>query len=416
MRQSQLFTRIERNVPADEVSKNAQLLIRAGFVNKEMAGVYSYLPLGLLVLRNIERVIREEMTSIGAKEVLLTTLQDPEVWKKSGRWVEEEVDATKGLPWFKTKLSNGVELGIANTHEEALTEVLRRHLSSYKDLPVYVYQIHNKFRNELRAKSGLMRGREFLMKDLYSFNRNEEDFKKFYEECASAYLRIFTRVGLGEITYRTFASGGAFSRFSDEFQTISDVGEDTIYLDPEKRIAVNKEVYTDDVLESLGLEKEKLVEKKAIEVGNIFTLGTRYTESIGLVCRDEEGQEFHPFMGSYGIGLSRLIGTIVETHSDETGIIWPKEVAPFDLHLIELSGGQGDKIYRDLQAQGLRVLYDDREQSAGEKFADADLIGLPCRVITSAKTGDQIEVKFRTEKEGSLTPPNALKALLDQHR
>ena len=402
MRQSQLFTRAQKNAPSDEPSRNAQLLIRAGFVNKEMAGVYSYLPLGLRVLRKIENIIREEMNAIGGQEILMTTLQDPEIWKKSGRWVEEGEDESNGLPWFKTRLSNGGELGIANTHEEALTELLRRQLSSHKDLPIYTYQIQNKFRNELRAKSGLMRGREFLMKDLYSFNRNEEDFKEFYEKCAEAYLKIFERTGLGDITFRTFASGGSFSKFSDEFQTLSEAGEDTIYLDEAKKIAVNKEVYTDDVLESLGLDKGKLIEKKAIEVGNIFTLGTRYSESIGLIYKDEDGKDRHPFMGSYGIGLGRLMGTIVEAMSDEAGIIWPRSVAPFDVHLVGLNGGQGDKIYQDLQAQGVQVLYDDRESSPGEKFADADLIGLPFRVVTSAKTGDQLEVKARNSKEAAL--------------
>ncbi len=266
MRQSQLFTKTRREAPADEVSKNAELLIRGGYIQKEMAGAYDYLPLGLIVLRKIENIIREEMNAIGGQEILMTTLQDKTVWEKSGRWDDTVVDN-----WFKTKMVTGAEVGIANTHEEPITAMLTHFVNSYKDLPLYVYQFQTKFRNELRAKSGIMRVREFLMKDMYSFSRDEKEFKEFYEKCAEAYIKIFERVGLGHITFRTIAAGGSFTTgLTDEFQTISEYGEDVIYVDEKKKLAINKEVYTDDNIEKFGLEKSKMVEKKSIEVGNIF--------------------------------------------------------------------------------------------------------------------------------------------------
>ncbi|HQT83096.1 MAG TPA: prolyl-tRNA synthetase, partial [Candidatus Paceibacterota bacterium] len=286
MRQSQLFTKTRREAPADEVAKNAQLLVRAGYVHKEMAGVYDFLPLGLLVLNKIIGIIREEMNAIGGEEVFLSTLQDPAVWKKSGRWNDEVVDI-----WFKTQLKNNSELGLGNTHEEALTALMTEHISSYKDLPRYVYQFQNKFRNETRAKSGIMRSREFIMKDLYSFSKNSTQHLEFYEKAAVAYENIFRRVGIGDTTYRTFASGGSFSTYSHEFQTVCDAGEDIIYIDEAKRIAVNKEVYDDpDVYAATGITKENLKEAKAAEVGNIFTLGTRFSEALGLSFKDAEGK------------------------------------------------------------------------------------------------------------------------------
>lgn len=401
MRQSSLFTKTRRDNPKDEVSKNAQLLIRAGYINKEMAGAYSYLPLGLRVLNNIIDIIREEMNGIGGQEVLLTTLQEPEKWQKSGRWSDEVVDI-----WFKTKLANDTELGLANTHEEPIAAIMSSHINSHKDLPKYVYQFQTKFRNELRAKSGLMRSREFIMKDLYSFNKTEEDFKEFYNRCASAYMRVFERVGLASKTYRTFASGGSFSKFSDEFQTVCDAGEDTIYIHKERGVAVNKEVYTDEVLAELGLDKAELVEAKAIEVGNIFPLGTKYSEALGLTYRDENDKEQPVVMGSYGIGPGRLMGTIAEIFADEAGLVWPEAVAPFRIHLIRLGDNLevvkwADQTYSDLTKAGISVLYDDRDLSAGEKFADADLLGLPYRVVVSEKglTANAYEIKNRMNGE-----------------
>src|SRR3990167_8700049 len=387
MRQSQLFTKTRKHAPKDEVAKNAQLLIRGGFIHKEMAGVYASLPLGLRVFKRIEQIIREEMNAIGGQEMTLTALQSPAAWKKTGRWDDAAIDV-----WFKTELKGGGELGLGTTHEEPLTELMTEYVESYKDLPKYVYQFQTKFRNEMRAKSGIMRTREFVMKDLYSFSRSEEEFREFYEKCAAAYMKIFKRVGLGEQTFRTFASGGSFSKFSDEFQTLSDAGEDTIHLHRGKGIAVNKEVYTDEVLAELGIEKSELEEVKAIEVGNIFPLGTRFSDALGLKFKDEKGNEQSVVMGCYGIGPGRLMGTIVEVLSDEKGIVWPKEVAPFRVHLISISGGnadvvaEADRLYELLNENGVEALYDDRESRAGEKFADADLIGIPMRIVVSEKT------------------------------
>ena len=407
MKQSQLFTKTRREAPSDEVSKNARLLIRAGFIHKEMAGVYTYLPLGLRVLRKIENIIREEINALGAQEIFMTTLQDPSIWMASGRWDDKTVDN-----WFKTKLKNGNELGIANTHEEPLAKLLTNNVNSYKDLPLYVYQIQNKFRNELRAKSGIMRGREFLMKDLYSFSRTEDEHKKFYEKVAEAYKRIFERIGIGDKTYRTFASGGIFSKFSDEFQTLSEAGEDTIYINERKKIAVNKEVYTDSILTELNLDKNTLMEKKATEVGNIFSLGIKYSEAEGLLYKDENGDSKPPIMGSYGIGLGRIMGVVVEVLSDDSGLVWPESISPFKLHLIGLS--DASKIYDKLEKKGFEVLYDDRDISAGEKFADSDLIGIPYRIVISNRniSAGKIELTERaTNKTERISEDELIKKL-----
>ncbi len=396
MKQSQLFTKALREAPKDEVSVNAKFLIRAGFIHKEMAGVYAFLPLGLRVVEKIKQIIKEEMDALGGEQVLLTSLQDPEVWKKSGRWDDKVVDN-----WFKTKLANGADAGIANTHEEPLANLMKEYVSSWRDLPRYVYQFQTKFRNELRAKSGLMRVREFLMKDLYSFSRTEEEFKDFYEKCAAVYLKIFSKVGLKDYTFRTFASGGSFSKFSDEFQAVSEAGEDIIYIDQKKKIAINKEVYKDEVLAELGLKKIDLEEKKAIEIGNIFSLGTKYSSVLGLTFKDKNGKDSPVIMGSYGIGLGRLMGTIAEIFHDERGIIWPETVAPFQVHLLSLGQNQkSEKLYQDLQKQGVEVLYDDREnKAAGEKFAEADLIGIPIRLVISEKTLKAGSVELKKRKE-----------------
>ena len=382
MRQSKLFTKTRREAPADEVSKNARLLVRAGYVHKEMAGVYSYLPLGFRTLNKIVQIIREEMDAIGGQELVMTALQDKELWSRTDRWDDDKVDN-----WFKTSFKSGGETGLGITHEEPLTRIMTDHISSYRDLPVYAYQFQNKFRNELRAKSGIMRGKEFLMKDLYSFSKDEAEHKAFYDKARAAYVKVFERAGVGERTYVTFASGGIFSEFSEEFQTVSDAGEDTIYIDEEKRIAVNKEVYNDETLAKLGLEKGKLVEKKAIEAGNIFNLGTRFSEPLGLSYKDEAGVTKPVVMGSYGIGPTRLMGIIVETLSDDKGLVWPEVVAPFAYHLVSL-GKDGDEaaqmadaLYDEMTAAGIEVLYDDRDARAGEKFAESDLLGMPKRIV-----------------------------------
>ncbi len=387
MRQSQLFTRTRREAPKDEVSKNAELLIRAGFIHKEMAGAYSLLPLGLRTMKKIEQIVRDEMNKIDGQEISLTALQEKELWEKTNRWNDDVVDV-----WFKTKLKNDSEVGLGFTHEEPLTRLMKDHIFSYNDLPKYVYQFQTKFRNETRAKSGILRGREFLMKDLYSFSKSEKEHQEFYEKAAEAYKNIFDKVGIGHLTYKTFASGGVFSEFSHEFQTITDAGEDIIYVDEEKGIAINKEVLNDEVLEKLNISRENLKENKSIEVGNIFSLGTKFSEPLELIFSDEKGDRRPAIMGSYGIGIGRLMGTIVEVYSDEKGIVWPKNVAPFDVHLICLNTDnqevldEAEKIYTALQKNGISVLLDDRDKQAGEKFADSDLIGIPKRVIVSKKT------------------------------
>ncbi|MDO8566604.1 MAG: aminoacyl--tRNA ligase-related protein [bacterium] len=412
MRQSKLFTKTRREAPSDEVAKNAQLLVRAGYLHKEMAGVYSYLPLGLRTLNKIIEIIREEMNAIGGEEVLLTTLQDSAVWKKTGRWSDEAVDV-----WFKTKLKNGNDLGLANTHEEALTALMTEHIASYKDLPRYVYQFQNKFRNETRAKSGIMRAREFIMKDLYSFEKDEASHNEFYEKAAAAYEKIFKRVGIGDKTYKTFASGGSFSTYSHEYQTVCDAGEDIIYVDETKRLAINKEVYDDaEVYTATGIDKEILKEAKAIEVGNIFTLGTRFSEALGLSYKDAEGKSVPVFMGSYGIGPGRLMGVIVEKLSDENGLVWPSAVAPFSVHIVSL-GKAGDEIsktadalYDDMTKAGIEVLYDDRDTRAGEKFAESDLLGIPKRIVVGkdALADGKFEVVDRATGTVEKKPREAL--------
>ena len=396
MRQSKLFTKTQKTLPKGEESKNAQLLIQAGFIHKEMAGVYSFLPLGKRVIENIMRIIREEMNAIGGQELLLTGLQNPEIWQTSGRWADEAVDI-----WFKTKLKNDTEIGLSWTHEEPLTALMRNHISSYRDLPVHVYQMQTKFRNELRAKSGIMRTREFIMKDLYSFCKNEEEHKAFYEKAKQAYIKIFDHVGLGHVTYVTMASGGSFAKYSHEFQTLTAAGEDIIFIDEQTKEAVNEEIIAD---KDLGYDKNKLRKEKAVEVGNIFTLGTKYSEVLGLQYQDDQGNKRPVFMGSYGIGPARVMGTIAELFADEKGLVWPPSVAPFLTHLLCLSDSveEADALYEQLQSVGIEVLYDDRRtMSAGEKFADADLIGIPWRLVISDKTlaSKSAEVKERQSKE-----------------
>lgn len=394
MRQSQLFTKTSKTSPKDEVAKNASLLIRAGFIHKEMAGVYAFLPLGLRVLNKIMQVIREEMNAIGGQELSMTALQERELWETTDRWDDAKVDV-----WFKTHLKSGTELGLGATHEEPVTRLMKTHLSSYRDLPVLVYQFQTKFRNETRAKSGIMRTREFIMKDLYSFAKNQEEHDRIYAAVREAYQRIFERVGLGTVTYQTFASGGMFSKYSEEFQTVSDAGEDIIYVDEASKRALNEEVLNEEVLQDLGLVREQLIEKKSIEVGNIFHLGTRFSSALGLSFKTEEGKSEVPLMGCYGIGPARVMGTIAEVLSDQRGIVWPEAVAPFRVHLLSLGVNEvADKLYADLQSAGIEVLYDDRDTSAGEKFAESDLLGIPVRIILGKRLleNGKVEIKKRT--------------------
>ncbi|GHW02788.1 proline--tRNA ligase [candidate division SR1 bacterium] len=402
MKQSQLFTKTRKEAPAGEQSKNAQLLIRAGYIFKEMAGIYSYLPLGLRVLKNIENIIREEMNAVGGVEMQTSTLQNKDTREKTNRRSDEIVDT-----WFKTELKSGGQLGLSFTNEEAFAHILTDYVSSYKDLPIYLYDFKNIFRNEARAKSGIMRGREFYWKALYSFSKDEAQHQEFYEKMKIAYQNVFTRVGLGDQTFLTFASGGTFSEFSHEFQTLADIGEDTIYLDEVKKIAINKEVFNDEVLYKLGLDKSKLVEKKAVEVGNIFTLADKFSKPLKLTYKDENGADQDVFMGSYGIGISRLLGVIVELLSDGKGIILPDSIAPFKVHLLSLGTDEvvlteTQKIYQELESLGIEVLRDDRDFRAGEKFADSDLIGIPYRILVSPKTLESGKLELKNRKTGEV--------------
>lgn len=412
MRQSKLFTKTRKEAPSDEVSKNAQLLIRGGFIFKNMAGAYSFLPLGLRVIENINTIIREEMDAIGGQEMHMPSLQDSTLWKKTDRWDDKKVDV-----WFKSELKAGGEVGFGWTHEEVITDIMRQYVSSYKDLPFFAYQIQRKFRNEMRAKSGIMRTREFDMKDLYSFCATEEQHNAFYGACAEAYMKIFTRIGIGEKTYKTFASGGAFTKFSHEFQTLAEAGEDVVFVNEEKGIAVNEEVLEVADLTELGVTKDELEKRKSIEVGNIFSLGTKFSEALGLTYKDEKGDEHPVIMGSYGIGPARAMGTVVDLLSDEKGIVWPESIAPFKVHLVLLNADDSDireyadGIYESLKQRGVEVLYDDRDVRTGEKFADSDLLGMPYRVVVSKRTKEDGQFEVVRRKNGEVEKMDETKLL-----
>lgn len=401
MRLSQLFTKTRKDAPADETAKNAQLLLRAGFIHKVMAGVYAYTPLGLRVVENIKQIVREEMDGVSGQELIMTNLQSSETWATTGRWDDEIVDI-----WFKTKLKDKTEVGLAWSHEEAIIEMMKQFVSSYKDLPISVYQFQTKLRNELRAKSGIMRGREFVMKDMYSISTDAVEHDAYYDSVIEAYKRVYFRLGLGEDTYVTFASGGAFTKFSHEFQTVCEAGEDVIYLHREKNIAINEEVLDEESLNHLGVRREELEEVKSSEVGNIFNFGTDKSEQMDFGFTNEAGEKQFVHLGSYGIGITRVMGVIAEKFADEKGLVWPLHVAPAKVYLARLGNipdvvSAADALYEDLTKAGTLVLYDDRDTRAGEKFADADLMGIPYRLVVSEKTVEsgKHELKARTENE-----------------
>jgi prolyl-tRNA synthetase len=402
MRLSELFTKTSKTVPGDETARNAQLLIQAGFIHKEMAGVYAYLPLGKRVLDNIAQIVREEMNKVGGQETQMTVLQPKDIFEQTDRWDDTKIDN-----WFKTKLKSGTELGMGLTHEEPFVDALSNFVSSYKDLPVLVYQIQNKFRNELRAKSGLLRGREFVMKDMYSFARSQQEHDEVYEKVAQSYLKVYQRLGVGAETYRCYADGGIFTdKFSDEFQTVSPIGEDTIFVHEGKKVAVNKEILTDENLAKLGLKREELAEKRGVEVGNIFPLESKYTNALDVYFTDENGQQQSIIMGCYGIGISRLMGLLAEHFADDKGLVWPEAIAPAKVYITQLGDGQAtrqaaENLYKNLTAKSIEVLYDDRDIRAGAKFADADLMGIPYRLVVSEKSAanNSYELKRRTDNE-----------------
>jgi prolyl-tRNA synthetase len=386
MKQTELFTKTLKDNPKDEVSLNAQFLIRGGFVDKLSAGVYTFLPLGLRVVNKIKDIVREEMDNIGGQELLMPMLLPKDSWEATGRWNVPEM--------YKIKDEN---LGLGWTHEEIITPLMKKYILSSKDLPKYVYQINTKFRNEPRAKSGILRGREFIMKDLYSFHASEADLDEYYERVKGAYMRVYERCGLKDKTYLAAAAGGEFSEsLSHEFQTVTPAGEDVIYICKKCGLAMNKEIFKG----KCECGNEDFREEKSIEVGNIFKLGTRYSKILGL--KDGNGNDV--IMGCYGIGITRLMGAIVEVFNDEKGIIWPASVAPFSVHLLSLDmkdgevKSQADEIYHILQNEKIEVLYDDRdEKTAGEKMNDCDLLGTPLRIVVSRKTlkEDSVEVKRR---------------------
>lgn len=397
MRVSNVFTKTLKQAPADEVAKNAQLLIRAGYVYKEMAGAYAYLPYGLRVVEKIKQIVREEMNAINSNELIMTTLQRKEIWERTGRWGEDVVDI-----WFKTALQDKTEVGLAWSHEEPIVEMLKQYVQSYKDLPISLYQFQTKMRNELRAKSGIMRGREFIMKDMYSMHASAEDLESYYSQAIEAYKRVYERLGIGNDTYVTFASGGAFTKFSHEFQTICDAGEDVIYLHREKNIAINEEVI-DDAVKELGVARDELEAVKTAEVGNIFNFGTQKTDEMDLHYTDKDGKDKPLYLGSYGIGVTRLMGVVVEKTSDDKGIVWPRAIAPYLVYLVSI-GDEGakkaDEFYKTLREHKIEVLYDDRDERAGTKFADSELLGMPYRVTISDKTVEAGEYELTERATG----------------
>lgn len=395
MKLSQSFVNTLREAPKDAETINHKLLVRAGFVRQLMAGVYTYLPLGLKVLNKINNIVREEMNAIGGVEVLMPLLHPSKNWKTTGGW--DKIDVL-----FKVRSRTKRDYALAQSNEETVTPLAQEFLHSHKDLPLAIYHINWKFRDELRSKSGILRGREFLMKDLYSFHIDQEDFEMFYKKAKQSYLNVFKRLGLTAKV--TEASGGGFSeKISYEFEVLTDAGEANILYCSKCDWCVN----IDDIDKYKEGDKcpacsnNKLKHSLAAEVGNVFDLGQKYTKAFGLTVVSEKGTKVYPIMGCYGIGITRTMGVVVEKFHDEKGIVWPKEISPFDVHLVGLNG-KGEDIYNELKSKGVDVLFDDREVSAGEKFKDADLIGIPVRLVVSDKTGEKIEYKERTSSESKL--------------
>jgi prolyl-tRNA synthetase len=421
MRSSQLFTRTSKDAHKSEVSRNAQLLSRAGYVHRLMAGVYQYLPLGLRVLNNIENIIREEMNAIGGLEILMPSIHPRENWEKTGRW--EKVDVLYTLSSDRSNPNAPHDLALAPTHEESVTPMVGSFVQSYRDLPIAAYQLQTKFRNEPRPKAGLLRGREFRMKDMYSFHADQADLDAFYERATQAYINVYERCGLGDVTLVTYASGGIFSKYSHEFQTISEYGEDIVYRLPGTKIAINKEVVGDqEALREIipGYkpgDESKLEELKSIEVGNIFKLGSRFADAFDVNFTDRDGTMKKPVMGCYGIGPSRLVGTIAECMSDDHGLVWPENVAPFKVGILNLKTGDErtdkacESLYAALAKAGVESLYDDRDERAGAKFADMDLLGLPWQIAIGPKSLEKGIVEVKNRKSGEKAEMSAESAI-----
>ncbi len=407
MKQSSLFAKTSKTAPSDAVSANAALLERGGFVHKNSAGVYSYLPLGWRVIRKIADIVREEMDALGSQEMLMPALVDRKYLDATKRF---DIDVGYRVRGMGEPLD---AFALGWTHEEVLTEIVSHHVSSWRDLPFSAYQVQTKFRNEPRAKSGILRGKEFIMKDMYSFHASQEDFEAFYGKAKRAYANVFARCGLD--AYCTKAAGGAFTgNLTHEFQVVSPVGEDVIYVCPGCRYAENKEVATVKAGDACPECKGVMEEKTAIEVGNIFPLGTKYSDAFNLKFIAADGERHPVVMGSYGIGISRLMGTVAETHHDAAGLLWPASVAPFAVHLLDLAkeGSASAEAYAALQKEGIAVLWDDRQTSAGDKLATADLLGIPVRAVIGGKTEGKIEIKRRGAEESSLVTAGELAALV----
>ncbi|MFB6225797.1 MAG: proline--tRNA ligase [Candidatus Paceibacteria bacterium] len=420
MKQSNLFTKTKKNPPQDADSKNAKLLIQGGFIDQLASGIYSFLPLGLRSLRKVKDIIREEMNDIGGQEILMPAIHPKEIWEQTDRWNEpgEEV-------MFQFEGRSGKEYGLGWSHEEVITRIAQKHSFSYRDLPFSVYQIQDKFRNEPRAKSGLLRGLEFSMKDMYSFHLSEDGLEDYYETVADSYGKIFKRCGLDSI--RTRADGGSFSKFSDEFQVITENGEDTIYTCNECSFSQNSELGEFEDGSECPECSGAIEGHRAIEVGNIFKLKTKYSDAFDFTVTGEDGKENDVYMGCYGIGPSRVLGSIVEVHHDDNGIVWPSSVAPFHVHLVSLSSNdsktqdkinkKSEQIYNQLKESDIEVLWDDRANtSAGEKFAVSDLLGMPIRLVISKNTLEEeaVELSERSSDEENMIPYNKLEARIQE--
>ncbi|MFZ2199840.1 MAG: aminoacyl--tRNA ligase-related protein [Microgenomates group bacterium] len=403
MKYSQMFAKTLKTAPGSADTANHRLLVQAGFVRQVMAGVYSYLPLGLRVLNKISKIVREEMDSIGAQEVLMPILHPSALWKQTGGW--DKIDVL-----FKVKSRTGKDYALAQSNEETVTPLAKEWIHSSKDLPLAIYHINWKFRDELRSKSGIMRGREFLMKDMYSFHATQADFDKFYANAKIAYMNVYKRLGL--VAKATEASGGAFTeKVSYEFEVLTDAGEAPVLYCDKCDYCVN----VDDIKTyKLGDEcpichKDHLKSAMASEVGNVFDLGQKYCKAFDLTINDSEGNKIFPIMGCYGIGISRTMGVIVEKFNDERGIVWPASIAPYTVYLVSLNTNdeavikRADDVYKLLTKAGVEVLYDERtDVGAGQKLGEADMIGCPIRAVVSTKSGDKIEIKMRSEKESKL--------------
>lgn len=392
MRLSKSFTKTSRDYPKDETSISCQLLLRAGYVDKLAAGLYTLLPMGLKVVNKISQIIREEMEAIGGQEILMPALVPKDNWVATGRWTDLDV-------LFKLDGADEKQYALGASHEEVVSPLAKKFTLSYRDLPFSIFQIQNKFRNELRAKSGVLRTREFLMKDLYSFHKDEADLDEYYEKATEAYWKIFERVGIKDKTYFVYASGGTFAKYSHEFQTETEAGEDEIYVCRSCFTGANREIVEGDY-ECPKCKSKDYELKKAIEVGNIFKLKTKFSEPFELEYVDEKDKRQSVIMGCYGIGVQRLMGAVAEVSHDDRGLMWPKSVSPYSVYLVGLGAEKKDaeEIYEKLKEQGIDVLFDDREVSAGEKFADADLMGIPYRAVISPKTDGKIELKRRGDE------------------